>query len=85
MAMVAAGAGWTITTPLLFSRARRFQPKLQMHPFPGKSFEQTLSLITSPDCASSVIDLINDKTCRSLSRIGFCAKQRVEMFAALKL
>ena len=25
MAMVAAGAGWTITTPLLFSRARRFQ------------------------------------------------------------
>lgn len=38
MAMVAAGSGWTITTPLLFSRAKRFQPKLAIHRFPGKSF-----------------------------------------------
>jgi DNA-binding transcriptional LysR family regulator len=68
MAMVAAGAGWTITTPLLFSRARRFQPKLQMHPFPGKSFGRTLSLITSPDCARSVIDLVSSKVRQELTR-----------------
>lgn len=68
MAMVAAGAGWTITTPLLFSRARRFQSKLQMHPFPGKSFGRTLSLITSPDCAQSVIDLVSHKVRQELSR-----------------
>lgn len=68
MAMVAAGAGWTITTPLLFARARRFQPKLKMHPFPGKSFGRTLSLFTSPDCAQSVIDLVNYKVRSALNR-----------------
>ena len=59
MAMVAAGAGWTITTPLLFSRAKRFQPKLRLHPFPGKRFARTLSLITTPDCSRSVLTLVN--------------------------
>jgi DNA-binding transcriptional LysR family regulator len=68
MAMVAAGAGWTITTPLLFSRARRFHKKLRMHPFPGKSFGRTLSLIASPDCAQSVIDLVIYKVRSELNR-----------------
>ena len=58
MAMVASGAGWTITTPLLFSHALRFQSKLQMHKFPGKSFSRTLALITTPDCSRSVVDLV---------------------------
>ncbi|MEO9777522.1 MAG: LysR family transcriptional regulator [Sedimentitalea sp.] len=61
MAMVAAGAGWTITTPLLFSRAKRFQPKLRMHRFPGKSFSRTLALVATPDCSRSVIELVDDK------------------------
>lgn len=65
MAMVAAGAGWTITTPLLFSRARRFQPKVQMHRFPGKSFARTLSLLSTPDCSRSVFELI-DRHVRTL-------------------
>lgn len=68
MAMVAAGAGWTITTPLLFSRARRFQPKLRMLPFPGKSFGRTLSLIANLDCAESVLDLISYKVRSELNR-----------------
>ncbi|WP_120504123.1 LysR family transcriptional regulator [Sulfitobacter mediterraneus] len=76
MAMVAAGAGWTITTPLLFSRARRFQPKLRMHPFPGKSFGRTLSLITSPDCAQSVIDLVSYKVRSELSRQAIAETHR---------
>lgn len=67
MAMVAAGAGWTITTPLLFSRAKRFQPKLRMHQFPGKSFSRTLALVATPDCSRSVIELVDDKV-RSLIR-----------------
>ncbi|GAB5445405.1 LysR family transcriptional regulator [Gymnodinialimonas sp.] len=66
MAMVAAGAGWTITTPLLFSRAKRFQPRLRVHPFPGKRFSRTLSLVTTPDCARSVLDLVNLKIRASL-------------------
>ncbi|WP_138933506.1 LysR family transcriptional regulator [Roseovarius arcticus] len=61
MAMVAAGAGWTITTPLLFSRAKRFQPKLRMHRFPGKSFSRTLAIVSTPDCSRSVIELVDSK------------------------
>ncbi|MGH1464870.1 MAG: LysR family transcriptional regulator [Cognatishimia sp.] len=61
MAMVAAGAGWTITTPLLFSRAKRFQSQLKMHRFPGKSFSRTLAVVATPDCSRSVIDLVDRK------------------------
>lgn len=59
MAMIAGGAGWTITTPLLLSRARRFQPALSVHPFPGKKFSRTLSIVATPDCASGVVDRVN--------------------------
>ena len=61
MAMVAAGAGWTITTPLLYSCAKRFQPKLKMHRFPGKSFARTLALVATPDCSRSMIELVDNK------------------------
>ena len=61
MAMVAAGAGWTITTPLLFSRAKRFQPRLKMHRFPGKRFARTLALVATPDCSRSMIELVDNK------------------------
>jgi len=61
MAMVAAGAGWTITTPLLFSRAKRFQSQLKMHRFPGKSFARTLAVVATPDCSRSVIELVESK------------------------
>lgn len=67
MAMVAAGAGWTITTPLLFSRAKRFQSRLRMHRFPGKSFSRTLAIVSTPDCSRSVIELVDGKI-RSLIR-----------------
>lgn len=62
LAMVAAGAGWTITTPLLFSRARRFQSALRMHPFPDKQFSRTLSLVSTPDCSRSVMELVDGRT-----------------------
>lgn len=61
MAMVADGAGWTITTPLLFSRAKRFQGRLKMHRFPGKGFARTLAIVATPDCSRSVIELVDDK------------------------
>ncbi len=62
MSMVSSGAGWTITTPLLYSRAKRFQSKLRMHPFPGKSFARTLALVATPDCSRSVIELVDART-----------------------
>ncbi|WP_439144030.1 LysR family transcriptional regulator [Planktotalea sp.] len=67
MAMVYSGAGWAITTPLLVSRAQRFQAGLTMHPFPDKQFARTLSLITTPDCAGSVFNLVNDKIRAAIS------------------
>ncbi|MEM0987859.1 MAG: LysR family transcriptional regulator [Pseudomonadota bacterium] len=65
MAMVAAGAGWTITTPMLFSRGRRFHDQVRLHPFPGKTFARTLSIAATPDCALAVLDLV-DTTLRTL-------------------
>ena len=61
MAMVASGAGWTISTPLLFARARRFHKDLALHPFPSKSFGRRLSLVWTPDCARSVLQEIDAK------------------------
>jgi len=61
MAMVAAGAGWTISTPLLFARAKRFHPKLRIHQFPGKSFARTLSIVSTPDCSRSVVELVDNQ------------------------
>lgn len=61
MAMVAAGAGWTITTPLHFSRAKRFHSKLRMHRFPEKAFSRTLAIVTTPDCSRSLVDLVDSK------------------------
>lgn len=61
MAMVAASAGWTITTPLLFSRAKRFQKQLALHQFPAKSFSRNLAVIASPDCSNFVVDIVEKK------------------------
>lgn len=61
MAMVAAGAGWTITTPLLFSRATQVHHRLRMHRFPGKAFARTLTLMSTPDCAGSVVELVDNR------------------------
>ena len=66
LAMVAAGAGWTITTPLLYSRARRFQPKLAIHPFPGRGFSRTLSIVTTPEFPGSVLEVLDQNIRQSL-------------------
>lgn len=61
MAMVAAGAGWTISTPLLYARARRFHDKVRIQSFPGKPFSRTLSILSTPDCSRTLTDLIDQK------------------------
>jgi len=61
MGMVAAGAGWTITTPLLFSRAKRFHGQVELHPFPGKNFSRRLSLVATQDSTASVLNLVDDQ------------------------
>ena len=61
LAMVADGAGWTITTPLILSRAKRFQSKLKVHPFPLKTFSRDLAVVASPDCSRLILDLVDKK------------------------
>lgn len=47
--MVAAGSGWSITTPVGFSRARRFQTAVTLHPLPIRAFARLISLFHHPD------------------------------------
>ena len=61
MAMVADGAGWTITTPLLYARAKRFHSRLKLSPFPGKSFSRSISIVATPDCSEAVLGLFKNK------------------------
>jgi DNA-binding transcriptional LysR family regulator len=44
MAMVAAGAGWTILTPLGFLRAQRFRDMADVLPLPFAPLSRTISL-----------------------------------------
>ncbi|MGO4909107.1 LysR family transcriptional regulator [Pseudorhodobacter sp. W20_MBD10_FR17] len=61
MAMVAAGAGWSITTALLYSHGKQFQDQVEVHRFPGKSFARTLSIVSTPDCSRSVLIKVRNK------------------------
>ncbi|MFZ1469210.1 MAG: LysR family transcriptional regulator [Paracoccaceae bacterium] len=44
LAMVAAGAGWAILTPLALHQARRFRPEIDVLPLPFAPLDRTLSL-----------------------------------------
>lgn len=61
MAMIGAGAGWAITTPMLYARAQRFHAKATIHPFPSRRFARNLSIVVTPDCTRSVLSLIDTK------------------------
>lgn len=45
-----------------------------MHKFPGKSFARTLSLVATPDCSRSVLELVDSKM-RNLIRDHAIAAQ----------
>ncbi len=49
MAMVAGGAGWTITTPLGFMRAHRFRGDVVVMPLPFAPFRRRISLFARRD------------------------------------
>jgi DNA-binding transcriptional LysR family regulator len=44
LAMVAAGEGWSILTPLALHQARAFRPKVEVRPLPLAPLSRTLSL-----------------------------------------
>lgn len=61
LGMVAAGAGWTVATPFMYSCAQSIQEQLEMRPFPGKSFGRRIEIISTPDCSRAVRDLVDVK------------------------
>lgn len=49
LAMVANGAGWSITTPLCYLRAQRFHEQVALHPLPIPAFQRTIGVFRTLD------------------------------------
>lgn len=61
MAMVAAGAGWAITTPLLYARGERFHKHVRMHRFPEKQFSREIALAWTADCPEHIRQMVAEE------------------------
>ncbi|KLN58870.1 LysR family transcriptional regulator [Kiloniella spongiae] len=68
MAMIAAGAGWSITTPLCYFRASHFHNQIKLCQFPEKSFARYLSLFATHECSTSIIEIINVALCNMINK-----------------
>lgn len=67
LGMVADGSGWAITTPASYARAKRFQDRIALHPFPGKDFSRTLSLFTTDLFPASMASMIGQSLHRLIN------------------
>lgn len=61
MAMVASGAGWTITTPLGYTRAQRFREDVAVMPLPFAPFERRISLFARKEAMDKMPTEIADR------------------------
>lgn len=68
LGMVADGSGWAITTPASFSRAKRFQGLITLHPMPGKGFSRFVSLFAIEPYPQATVDLIAGSLRRLVTR-----------------
>lgn len=59
MAMVGSGAGWAVTTPTCYYRARRFHGQVKLHPLPIKRFARYISLFARPECTDQVVQVVD--------------------------
>jgi DNA-binding transcriptional LysR family regulator len=62
MAMVAAGAGWSIVTPLGFAAAHRFRARVSLAPLPGPAMSRTICVFAR---AGQMGDLPGDIAARA--------------------
>ncbi len=56
--LIASGAGWAVTTPLGFFRARRFQGQVDLFPLPFAGFARTISLFQPADAPDEMAGVI---------------------------
>jgi len=61
MAMVAAGAGWTILTPLGWLRAGRFRDEVDIVPLPFAPLSRTISLTARRDVLGAMPQEMSDR------------------------
>lgn len=66
--LIASGAGWTISTPLGFLRARRFHGEVDIYPLPFAGFSRIISLF-QPDGWSDEITGVIASTIRGLLQV----------------
>lgn len=59
-ALVAAGSGWTITTPLSLLRAGRFAGDIDAYPLPGAPMSRRIVLYATSDWSAEVPQRIGD-------------------------
>ncbi len=57
-ALVAAGQGWTITTPLSMLRAGRFAGGIDAHPLPGQAMARQIVLYATSDWSGGIPEQI---------------------------
>jgi DNA-binding transcriptional LysR family regulator len=77
-ALVASGAGWTITTALSLVRAGRFAGAIEAHPLPGPAMVRRIVLYATDDWTGSIPDLIAERA-RDLIEDHFAGPARVRM------
>ncbi|MEM9716220.1 MAG: LysR family transcriptional regulator [Pseudomonadota bacterium] len=56
LCMVSQGAGWTITTPLGYMRAKRFKAEVDVMPLPFKGISRSISLIARKSVLGGIPD-----------------------------
>jgi len=65
--LIASGAGWAISTPVGFLRARRFHDQVDLFPLPFAGFARTISLFHRQDWMPEVANVIAESL-RSILR-----------------
>jgi len=77
-ALVAGGAGWTITTAVSLMRAGRFASAIEAHPLPGPPMARRIVLYATDDWTGSIPDLIAGRA-RDLIEDHFAGPARARM------
>ncbi|MGR3486032.1 MAG: LysR family transcriptional regulator [Paracoccaceae bacterium] len=58
LALVSEGHGWTILTPVVFARVRRFAERIELRPLPFAAFSRRLVVLSGADAPPGLADAV---------------------------
>jgi DNA-binding transcriptional LysR family regulator len=58
MALVAAGSGWAITTPLLYAHSKRSHENVRLINIPKQQFAREIGIFSSDDCPNQMLEMV---------------------------